>query len=163
MRTSTSSRVSAIGLAVERQIDQAVVADVGEQLGAALLAEPLFDLGQQLAELGAEQLEIGDDFVLDVERRVVAELELLYVELFFDHGGVFFEPRLMRRVGQNDFDFGERLADFEAGGAAGVAAERGDEADEIHLRGEGFVDRGGIAGGVVGEVDAFGSGSWTLS
>ena len=63
-------------LAVEGEIDLAVVADVREQLGAALLAEPLFDLGQQLAELGAEQLEIGDDVVLDVERRVVGEFEL---------------------------------------------------------------------------------------
>ncbi len=38
----------------------------GEQVGARLLAEPLLDFGQQLAEPRAEQFEVGDDLVLDV-------------------------------------------------------------------------------------------------
>ncbi len=83
-------------LAVEREVDLAVVADVRQQVGAGLLAEPLLDLRQQLAEPGAEQLEVGNHFVLDVLRGVVAELELLHVELFLDHRRVLFEPRLVR-------------------------------------------------------------------
>ena len=44
--------------------------------------------GKQLAELRAQQLEIRVHFVVDVLGRIVAELELLDVELFGDHVGV---------------------------------------------------------------------------
>ena len=157
MRTSTSSRVSAIVWPSISKIDLAVVADVGQQLGAALLRRATaLTFGSSLPSFGPSSLKFGSTSWSMYLSRLVAELDLLDVQLFGDHVGVLFEPRLVRRVGQDHFDLRQRLAHLQLGA---VRALRPSEAicRTRFIRSEScFVDRRRVAGRVVAEVDAFG-------
>ena len=62
--------------------------------------------------------------MIDILFGLVGIFDRFDVQLFGNHPGVLsIEPSLVRRVGQNHFDLGQRLANLQARPFAGPATE----------------------------------------
>ena len=99
-------------LPFDLQDDFAAGGQLIEQFASISSRQRFLNRRHQLADAGADAFEVRLDLIIDIGLSVFGVLDLLDVQLVTQQFVVFFEPRLMRRVGQNDFDLGKRLSDL---------------------------------------------------
>ena len=99
-----------------------------------------------------ETLQVGQHAVGDVLVGLGGELHPLDVELLGNQPDVFFQPRLVRCIGQHDFDQRERLANLELRSHPSAVARRHDLADEGHALGKLLVDLAKVSRELRGKI-----------
>ena len=114
-------------------------------------------VGRRFAKPRAKPLQVGQHRVGDVLLGLVDELDPFDVQLVADQRGMFFQPRPMRVVGQNDLDLLQRLTHLELRPHSALRpSETISRASAI--RSESCrVDRRRIAGGIIAQMDALGN------